>query len=74
MKRSLDDAAIGMAADDHVGDPQHAHRIFNGGRNSAERIGIKRNDVTDDPANEQLARCGLGEQARVDTRIGAGDE
>ncbi len=74
MKRALDDAAIGMAANDYVWHPQHAHRIFDGGRNSAERIGIRRHNVADHAADEQLAWLGLGEQARVDAGIGAGDE
>src|ERR1700735_4984128 len=74
MERSFDDTAIGMAANDHVRHSQYAYGIFDGGRNSAQRIGIRRHDVANYAADEQLARFGLGEQARVNTRIGAGDE
>jgi len=39
MERAFHDAAIGVAADDHLGHAQHAHRIFDGSRDAADGVG-----------------------------------
>jgi hypothetical protein len=60
MERASHDTAIGVAADDDLGRPQHTHRIFNRGRNAAKRIRIRRYNIANHTADEQLARFGLG--------------
>ncbi len=73
-ERAFDDAAIGVAADDDVGNAQDAGGVLDGGGNAAKRIGIQRNNIADDAADEQLAGDGLRQQAGVDARVRAGDE
>ena len=74
IERAFHDSAIGMAADDYLRHPQHAHRIFDRRRNAADRIRVGRHNIADHAADEQVAGFGLGEQARVDAGVGAGDE
>ena len=59
MERASNDAAIGVAADDDLRHPQHTHRIFDGGRNTANRIRIRWDNIADHAADEQLPRFGL---------------
>ncbi len=61
IQNALHHAAIGVPADDDVGDAQHPHRVFDGRGNSADRLGVARHDVADHPANEKLAGFGLGQ-------------
>ena len=71
-----DRAALGMAADDDIVDPQGFHGEFNrggGGIRIALRAG-GRDDVADVFDHEQIARFALGDEFREHARIGAGDE
>ena len=74
IQHALHHAAVGVPAHDHIRHAQHAHRVFDGGRNAADGVRIRRNNVADDPADEQLARLGLRQHAGIDAGIGAGDE
>ena len=68
------DAAIGVAANDYFRHAKHTHGIFNGGGNTAERVGIRRHNVTNHAADEEFAGFGLRQQTWVDAGIGTGDE
>jgi hypothetical protein len=48
--------------------------VLDRGRLSTRRSIGRRNQVAGVPQYEQLARLGLGEQIRIDARIGASDE
>jgi hypothetical protein len=74
MERASHDTAIGVAADDDLRHPQHAHRIFDRGRNTAKRIRVRRYNIANHTADEQIARFGLGQQARVYSGISARDK
>ena len=74
MKRASHDPAIGVAADHDLRHPKHAHSVFDGGRNTTDRLGVRRNNIADHAADEKLAWFGLGDQARVNSGICARDE
>jgi hypothetical protein len=74
MKGASHDAAIGVAANDYLGHPENADRVFDRGGDAADGVGVGRDNVADDAADEKLAGFGLGQQAGVDAGIGAGDE
>ncbi len=74
IQHAFHHAAIGMPANDHVGNAQHTNCILDGRRHTANRLRIVRHDIADHTAQEQLAGLGLRQQARIDSGIGAGDE
>jgi hypothetical protein len=73
-KRVLHNAAISMTTDHNICDSQHAHRIFDCGRNPADRVGYRGHNVTNHSADKEFAGVSLREQARVYAGIGASDE
>ena len=53
---------------------ENTYRVFDGSRNAAYLIGIRRHDVSDHAANKKLAGPGLRQQAGINPGIRAGDE
>jgi hypothetical protein len=63
-----------VATDYYGGDFQDADCVFNGGGDSADHIGVWRDDVPDHTADEEFSWFGLCEEAGVDARVGTSDE
>lgn len=74
MQESPHDAAIGMAADDDVGNLQDSHRLFDGRRAPALHRAIGWYHVTGVSENEELAGICLRQEGGIDSRVGTGKE
>ena len=66
--------AMRVAADDDVLDAKASDREFDGRRFAAAHGAVGRHEIAGVAQDKKVSRRRLGEQAWVDTRIGAGDE
>jgi hypothetical protein len=73
VKQPPDGTAMRVATDDDVADAKAVHGILDR-RFFPRGDAAGRDDVAGVAEHEQVARFGLGQEARIDARIGAGDE
>src|SRR5262245_14198499 len=74
MQQALHGAAMRVAAKDDVLHAKARDGEFTSHLLAAPGRTVRRDDVAGVTKDEQLAGLGLGEEVRVDTRVGTGDE
>ena len=74
IEQALHRPAVRVAADDDVLDAKTRDREFDRRRFAAAHGAVGRHEIAGVAQDEKVSGRRLGEQARVDTRIGAGDE
>ena len=74
IKNPLHGAAVGVTADDNVLDFQFGHGILDRRRFSVVADAVGRHHVADVANDEQLTRFRVGNEIRIDPRIGTDDQ